>query len=297
MYDFIWLDNAYTACNLQKPWGFWPSLCYLTEINTCYWTTGILFSDVWPGTEKFHGSKHNALDDCKHQVRMLVKAINFQKEPTAGLAVQEGVRKAPTEVEEPKLSGTAINVLNRLLETFCNSTAQVSGTFETLALGGPTPVREVESTLEKIANLMKPRATSWDESNHTSAMEAQQKAIDASGIPRCPAPSPRHRRDRRVGGPETRFSIASPLSDIQSVPTGRVPTEPPNKRMKLTLGEENEPPPLEVENEKFTSISQDHGRPPRTPGISGLTDAKTIEEISDYGDNSDLDEFFHSFSA
>ncbi|KAI1876668.1 hypothetical protein JX265_004194 [Neoarthrinium moseri] len=59
----------------------------------------------------------------------------------------------------------------------------------------------------------RPRAISTDESNRRAHMEERQRALleKAGANPRgratSPAPSPRHRRDRSVGGPETRFPI------------------------------------------------------------------------------------------
>ncbi|KAH6648881.1 hypothetical protein BKA67DRAFT_661825 [Truncatella angustata] len=68
-------------------------------------------------------------------------------------------------------------------------------------------------------NNNRPRAISTDESNRRAHMEERQRALleKAGGSSRTraisPAPSPRHRRDRSVGGPETRFPIqTSPTS-------------------------------------------------------------------------------------
>lgn len=65
----------------------------------------------------------------------------------------------------------------------------------------------------------RPRAISTDESNRRAHMEERQRAllekVGGTGRSRAtsPAPSPRHRRDRSVGGPETRFPIqTSPTS-------------------------------------------------------------------------------------
>lgn len=59
----------------------------------------------------------------------------------------------------------------------------------------------------------RPRAISTDESNRRANMEERnrallEKAAGSRGRATSPAPSPRgHRRDRSVGGPETRFPI------------------------------------------------------------------------------------------
>ena len=71
----------------------------------------------------------------------------------------------------------------------------------------------------------RPRAISTDESNRRAHMEERQRALlekvgttGDRGRSRAtsPAPSPRHRRDRSVGGPETRFPIqTSPTSTVE----------------------------------------------------------------------------------
>ncbi|KAF2740428.1 rho-GTPase-activating protein-like protein [Polyplosphaeria fusca] len=56
----------------------------------------------------------------------------------------------------------------------------------------------------------RPRAISTDESNRRANYEERSRAIAAQRSPRATSPAPRvgsHRRDRSVGGPETRFPI------------------------------------------------------------------------------------------
>ncbi|KAL2145498.1 hypothetical protein VTI28DRAFT_7134 [Corynascus sepedonium] len=73
-------------------------------------------------------------------------------------------------------------------------------------------------------NQSRPRAISTDESNRKAHMEERNRALleKASGSrsrATSPAPSPRaasHRRDRSVGGPETRFPISTNLSSPTS---------------------------------------------------------------------------------
>lgn len=72
-------------------------------------------------------------------------------------------------------------------------------------------------------NQNRPRAISTDESNRKAHMEERNRALleKASGSrsrATSPAPSPRaaHRRDRSIGGPETRFPIQTNLSSPTS---------------------------------------------------------------------------------
>jgi hypothetical protein len=68
-------------------------------------------------------------------------------------------------------------------------------------------------------NQNRPRAISTDESNRKAHMEERnrallEKATGSRSRATSPAPSPRasHRRDRSVGGPETRFPISTTLT-------------------------------------------------------------------------------------
>ncbi|KAK4127407.1 hypothetical protein N657DRAFT_565211 [Parathielavia appendiculata] len=77
-------------------------------------------------------------------------------------------------------------------------------------------------------NQNRPRAISTDESNRKAHMEERTRALleKASGSrsrATSPAPSPRasHRRDRSVGGPETRFPISTGISSPTSERTKR----------------------------------------------------------------------------
>jgi len=72
-------------------------------------------------------------------------------------------------------------------------------------------------------NQNRPRAISTDESNRKAHMEERnrlllEKASGSRSRATSPAPSPRttHRRDRSVGGPETRFPISTNLSSPTS---------------------------------------------------------------------------------
>ncbi|KAL2179018.1 uncharacterized protein P884DRAFT_219919 [Thermothelomyces heterothallicus CBS 202.75] len=104
-------------------------------------------------------------------------------------------------------------------------------------------------------NQGRPRAISTDESNRKAHMEERNRAIleKASGSrsrATSPAPGPRaHRRDRSVGGPETRFPIST--SNISS------PTSEHRKRTSLgpNLPKRTS---LEVPGESDASIGLSH---------------------------------------
>lgn len=97
-------------------------------------------------------------------------------------------------------------------------------------------------------NQNRPRAISTDESNRKAHMEERNRALleKASGSrsrATSPAPSPRaaHRRDRSVGGPETRFPISTNLSSPTSEHRKRQSLGPVlPKRTSLEVPAEND---------------------------------------------------------
>lgn len=99
----------------------------------------------------------------------------------------------------------------------------------------------------------RPRAISTDESNRRAHMEERQRALlekvgtgSVRGRDRSPAPSPRHRRDRSTGGPETRFPVA-----VTTSPTSG------NERHRASLGATLQRNSLEVPGDGSTPSPPD----------------------------------------
>jgi len=99
--------------------------------------------------------------------------------------------------------------------------ASVSGSNPAAARDTPSP--------SQTSNSNRPRAISTDESNRKAHMEERtrallEKATGSRSRATSPAPSPRtagstaHRRDRSIGGPETRFpvTVASPTAQHET---------------------------------------------------------------------------------
>jgi len=115
------------------------------------------------------------------------------------------------------------------------------------------------------SNSHRPRAISTDESNRKAHMEERNKALleKASGSrsrATSPAPGMRaHRRDKSIGGPETRFPIASP-------------TAPTHHRQSVG-------PILPAKRASLEVPGADPGMPPPdgTNGGSVLTDSPTAK--------------------
>jgi len=111
----------------------------------------------------------------------------------------------------------------------------------------------------------RPRAISTDESNRKAHMEERNRALleKASGgrsRATSPAPGPRgsHRRDRSIGGPETRFPIASPTT----------PRDPHRQSMGPVLGA------------KRQSLEVPGSEPDQPVPANGVTDSPTSVRTS-----------------
>ncbi|KAI0201309.1 hypothetical protein F4808DRAFT_133897 [Astrocystis sublimbata] len=130
-------------------------------------------------------------------------------------------------------------------------------------------------------NNNRPRAISTDESNRRAHMEERQRALiekaEKVGSSRSratsPAPGPRssHRRDRSVGGPETRFPIASPTSSGTERHRASLGLGP--KRQSLEVPDGNNPSPSTETNGSATN-----GDSPK--GEDGVTKRDSIGRSS-----------------
>lgn len=72
--DNTWIDSAYKACKMHdsKPWKFTGDMCVRTAVKTF----GEIMGRDFAKEEVFKARKHDAVDDCRHQIRYLVKARN-----------------------------------------------------------------------------------------------------------------------------------------------------------------------------------------------------------------------------
>jgi len=62
--DNKWIRQAYNVCNLDAPWGFYEDRDVRTLVEL-----GKRFFDYDYKKVTFNGTAHNALDDCKHQIK------------------------------------------------------------------------------------------------------------------------------------------------------------------------------------------------------------------------------------
>ncbi|RDL31780.1 uncharacterized protein BP5553_09182 [Venustampulla echinocandica] len=70
--DNLWIQTAYSSCSMEKPWAYYNNMCVRTVVKQCAFMTGRDYSRE----VKQKGTKHYALDDCRHQIVYLVKARN-----------------------------------------------------------------------------------------------------------------------------------------------------------------------------------------------------------------------------
>lgn len=251
-YDNIWITNEYAACKMWQPWYDNSNLCCSTTLHICYQKTGTLFADRGEGKEKFEGTKHHALDDCKHQIKMLVKATGFHKTANDEFAtsnsvadIQNAFSVATVPTEEQRLSDGNTTILNSLIESFYISRGTPLPLPESSELKASLTIQDIESQLQAITKIM-------DQSPRSQNLKIEQLFS------------------------ETRF-----------------------KKRKTEVGKEY---PDDVEYSRTSTI---------TATVDGLRFSKTsttidsndssktthVELFLDYGDDSDLENVFHSFSA
>ena len=71
------INSAYAACGMvdRKPWTYKNDMCVRTLVRTA----GDLLGRDFAKEERFQGTRHDALDDCRHQIRYTVKARNAMR--------------------------------------------------------------------------------------------------------------------------------------------------------------------------------------------------------------------------
>ena len=75
MADNVWLSNVYKAEKLEFPIKFWQH----SDVRTIVDLGRTLLSADHKKETKFEGDRHNAIDDCKHQIKYVCKIINDLK--------------------------------------------------------------------------------------------------------------------------------------------------------------------------------------------------------------------------
>lgn len=74
--DCTWVRSAYKAAKIETPWKYWDDVCVRTYVDI-----GIRAFNFNPKKDMpFTGNKHNALDDCQHQINYVVAIYNKIKE-------------------------------------------------------------------------------------------------------------------------------------------------------------------------------------------------------------------------
>lgn len=89
--DITWLESAYHSCvGMQAPWqrNFWKIRDQRTLLDAANEALGFF----QPGIE-FAGVKHNALDDAKHQARVICEAFSALRRSAPVADVKQPVKK------------------------------------------------------------------------------------------------------------------------------------------------------------------------------------------------------------
>lgn len=73
--DNMWMTSIYKKLGMKVPWAFWEDQDVRTLVSLGRRKYGIDPKKDIP----FKGDKHNALDDCKHQIKYCVKIFKHKK--------------------------------------------------------------------------------------------------------------------------------------------------------------------------------------------------------------------------
>lgn len=68
-FDFSILDHAFRGCKIHSPWKYNDKRDTRTVYDVCGFDPKSIARD---------GDHHNALDDCRHQIKCLVAALNLK---------------------------------------------------------------------------------------------------------------------------------------------------------------------------------------------------------------------------
>lgn len=73
--DCVWVRSAYDACQLNPPWQYWDDACVRTYVDM----EERIYNASTKRNMTFKGEKHNAIDDCKHQIAYVCEIFKKQK--------------------------------------------------------------------------------------------------------------------------------------------------------------------------------------------------------------------------
>ncbi|KAI9648401.1 hypothetical protein NHQ30_003034 [Ciborinia camelliae] len=96
MQDNRWIDTAYTACDLEKPWKFYSNMCIMTTNSMVLELTGrnYCFEAI-----KSRKNAHDAVADCMHQIGWFMNGLNALKNNRTTAAP---LSSSPSIAESPK---------------------------------------------------------------------------------------------------------------------------------------------------------------------------------------------------
>ncbi|OIW30372.1 hypothetical protein CONLIGDRAFT_366624 [Coniochaeta ligniaria NRRL 30616] len=172
------------------------------------------------------------LDACMNHFTRLIELTTADEDYVSKLATALApcILRPRTETSltmEEKHSYRLIRDLFAHKDAIFSELKRMSTLAHSASVSGPNP-NAARDTPSPAAQSNRPRAISTDESNRKAHMEERtrallEKATGSRSRATSPAPSPRnatststHRRDRSIGGPETRFPIASPTAQHEA---------------------------------------------------------------------------------
>ncbi len=73
--DNTWMHSAYQACHMDVPWKYYHD----RDLRTLVYLGQVLTGESPKKGLAFEGTRHNPLDDCKHQITYAMTTLNALK--------------------------------------------------------------------------------------------------------------------------------------------------------------------------------------------------------------------------
>jgi hypothetical protein len=211
MADNVWIRSAYKACSMEKPWKYWNDMCVRTMVKQCYFMTGMDYQRE----AVMKGTKHKAIDDCRHQIAYLVKARNALMAPAASrkmelMSSETSFSSKSGDVEEEASEGVRVAGSATVCPWGFGSsrrrhTPMKISDYEKSIAGVPKILLSPETSFSSTAGDPEDGGEDTEEDVMITAPQPKRRQVDLQRTGEWPS----SRAPRQLISPETSFSGAS----------------------------------------------------------------------------------------
>jgi hypothetical protein len=215
MADNVWIHSAYKACSMEKPWKFWNDMCVRTIVKQCYYMTGMDY-----GREAvMKGTKHKAIDDCRHQIAYLVKARKALMAP----ATSRKMELMSPETSFSSKNGDVEEEGSERVRVAGRATVRPWGSGSSRRRHIPMKISNHEKSIAGVPKILLSPETSFS----SAAGDPEDGEEDTEEDVMITAPQPKRRQvdlQRTGGSPSSRAprQLISPETSFSGAPEGVV---------------------------------------------------------------------------